>query len=168
VTAYGHYAIRGFEVHALDYLMKPVTPERLAQCIVRLEKMRPAKQRETLEGLQRDPDLGHRKIQRLMARSGAKLVVVNVDDVIAFESEDRLVFARTSQGRFVLGVTMKELEERLDAETFCRVHKQAIVRLSHAKEVHPMPGGQYLLKLADGTEVPIGRNYARNFRSRFL
>ena len=163
VTAYGHYAIRAFEVHALDYLMKPVTRERLTECLERLAKMRPAAQRERVANARNDVQ----KLHRLMARSGAKLIVVNVDDVVAFESEDRLVFARTAQGRFVLGITMKELEERLDSEIFCRVHKQAIVRLSHAKEVHPMPGGQYLLKMADGTEVPIGRNYARDFRARF-
>ena len=163
VTAYGHYAIRGFEVHALDYLMKPVTAERIAQCIDRLKKTQSAGQRERLEEARRDD----RKLQRLMARSGVKLLVVNVDDVIAFESEERLVFARTARGRFVLGVTMKELEDRLETEVFCRVHKQAIVRLAAVKEVHPMPGGQYLVKMTDGSEAPIGRNYSKDFRARF-
>jgi two-component system LytT family response regulator len=102
-----------------------------------------------------------------MARSGSKLVVVNVKDTIAFESEDKLVFARTPQGKFVLNITMKELEERLDANVFCRVHKQAIVQLSHAREVHSLAGGHYLLKLSDGSNVQIGRNYAREFRARF-
>src|SRR3989442_15328867 len=102
-----------------------------------------------------------------MARSGAKLIVVNVKDVIAFESEDKLVFARTSQARFVLNITMKELEERLDPELFCRVHKQAIVQLAHAREVHSLAGGHYLLKLVDGSEGQIGRNYPKEFRARF-
>ena len=102
-----------------------------------------------------------------MARSGSKLVVVNVKDVIAFESQDKLVFARTSQGRVVLNITMKELEERLDANVFCRVHKQSIVQLSYARELHSLAGGHYLLKLTDGSEVQIGRNYAREFRARF-
>jgi DNA-binding LytR/AlgR family response regulator len=67
----------------------------------------------------------------------------------------------------VLNVTMKELEERLDANVFCRVHKQAIVPLSQARELHSLAGGHYLLKLADGSEVEIGRSYAREFRARF-
>ena len=163
VTAYEHYAIRAFEVHALDYLMKPVTAVRLAQCIERLASIRPVVQRARVANARS----ALHKLQRLISRSAAKLVVVNVDDVVVFESEDRLVFARTVQGRFVLSITMKELEERLDPEVFCRVHKQAIVRLSQATEVHPMPGGQYLVKMADGSEVPIGRNYARDFRARF-
>jgi DNA-binding LytR/AlgR family response regulator len=109
---------------------------------------------------------GH-KLERLFARSGQKLSVVNVADVIAFESEDRLVFARTASGRFVLSITMKELEERLDPAVFCRVHKQVIVRLSCAVEVHPLAGGNYIVKLSDGSQVPIGRNYAGDFRARF-
>ena len=162
-TAYDQYAIRAFEVHALDYLLKPVSDKRLAECLSRLDAIRPGAHRNRLEEVRRED----RTIERLMARSGSKLVVVNVKDVIAFESQDKLVFARTPQGRSALNVTMNELEERLDANVFCRVHKQAIVRLSQAREVHPLAGGHYLLKLADGSEVEIGRAYAREFRSRF-
>jgi two-component system LytT family response regulator len=162
-TAYGHYAIRAFEVHALDYLLKPITQKRLAECLARLEAIKPADQRQRLDEARRDS----RPLERLMARASSKLIVVNVKDVVAFESEDKLVFARTPQGRFVLSVTMKELEERLPPDVFCRVHKQAIVQLSHARELHSLAGGHYLLKLSDGSEVQIGRNYARDFRARF-
>ncbi len=161
-TAYGHYAIRAFDVHALDYLLKPVTAKRLSECIARLRDIKPAAQRARLDEARHE-----RPLDRLMARSGSKLVVVTVKDVIAFESEDKLVFARTPQGRFVLSITMKELEERLDTNLFCRVHKQAIVQLSHAREVHSLAGGHYLLKLDDGSEVQIGRNYSKEFRARF-
>jgi two-component system LytT family response regulator len=162
-TAYDQYAIRAFEVHALDYLLKPVTQQRLTECLSRLDAIRPGAHRHRLEEARRDD----RTIERLMARSGSKLVVVNVKDVIAFESQDKLVFARTAQGRSVLNVTMKELEERLNSNLFCRVHKQAIGQLSQARELHSLAGGHYLLKLADGSEVEIGRSYAREFRSRF-
>jgi DNA-binding LytR/AlgR family response regulator len=162
-TAYGQYAIRAFEVHALDYLLKPVTQRRLTECLARVQEIRPALQRSRLEDARTD----NRSLERLMARSGSKLIIVNVKDVTAFESEDKLVFARTPQGRYVLNITMKELEQRLDGAVFCRVHKQAIVQLAHAREVHSLVGGHYLLKLADGSEVQIGRNYAREFRSRF-
>jgi two-component system LytT family response regulator len=162
-TAYGHYAIRAFEVHALDYLLKPITEKRLAECIARLNEIHPASQQKQLEEARRD----NRVIERLMARSASKLIVVNVKDVIAFESEDKLVFARTPQGRFVLNITMKELEERLDANVFCRVHKQTIVQLAYAREVHSLAGGHFLLKLSDGSETQIGRNYVKTFRTHF-
>lgn len=162
-TAYGHYAIRAFEVHALDYLPKPITHKRLLDCLIRLRQIRPVIQRSQLENARRD----NRMLDRLMVRSGSRLIVVNVKDVVAFESEDKLVFARTAQGRYVLNVTMKELEARLDSACFCRVHKQAIIQLSYAREVHSLPGGHYLLKLSDGSEIQIGRSYARDFRGRF-
>ncbi len=163
VTAFGHHAIRAFDVHALDYLMKPVTAKRLAQCLDRLESISTSSHRRTLEEVRHEG----RKLERLLARSGQKLAVVNVSDVIAFESEDRLVFARTATGKFVLNITMKELEERVDPEVFCRIHKQVIVQLSYAREVHSLAGGNYLVKLSDGSELPIGRNYSKEFRSRF-
>jgi len=163
VTAFGHYAIRAFEVHALDYLMKPVTAKRLAQCLDRLDSTSIPAHRQKLGEIRRDG----RKLERLLARSGQKLAVVNVADVIAFESEDRLVFARTAAGKFVLNVTMKEIEERVDSEVFCRIHKQVIVQLSYAREVHALAGGNYMVKLSDGSELPIGRNYAKDFRARF-
>lgn len=162
-TAYDRYAIRAFEVHALDYLLKPINQSRLAECVARLRTIGAASQRGRLEKARRD----NRSLERLMARSASKLVVVNVGDVIAFESEDKLVFARTARGRFALNITMKELEERLDLQIFCRVHKQAIVQLAHAREVHALAGGHYLLKLSDGSDVEIGRNYSKDFRSRF-
>ena len=163
VTAFGHYAIRAFEVHALDYLMKPVTAKRLAQCLDRLSSTSIPAYRQKLGDVRRDG----RKLERLLARSGQKLAVVNVSDVIAFESEDRLVFARTAAGKFVLSITMKELEERVDPEVFCRIHKQVIVQLSYAREVHALAGGNYIVKLSDGSELPIGRNYSKDFRARF-
>ena len=162
-TAYGHYATRAFEVHALDYLLKPITQKRLNECLERLDKMRASAHRKQLEEVRRE----NRRLDRLLARSGQKMVVINVADVVAFESEDRLVFARTASARLVLNITMKELEDRLDPEVFCRVHKQAIVQLAYAREIHSLAGGHYLLRLADGSEVQIGRNYAREFRSRF-
>jgi two-component system LytT family response regulator len=93
-TAYDQYAIRAFEVHALDYLLKPITQQRLDACLSRLQTIEPGAHRNQLEDARRD----NRLLERLMARSGAKLVVVNVKDVIPFESEDRLVFARTPMG----------------------------------------------------------------------
>jgi two-component system, LytTR family, response regulator len=162
-SANNRYAIRAFEIHALDYMLKPVTPKRLSECLSRLDAIRPGAQRNRLERARRD----NRTIERLMARAGSKLLAVNLKDVIAFESQDELAFARTSQGRFALNVTIKELEERLDPHVFCRVHKQSIAQLSLAREIRAGASGLYVLKLADGSELEIGRSYAREFRSRF-
>jgi two-component system, LytTR family, response regulator len=162
-TAYDQYAIRAFEVHALDYLLKPVTKERLGECLQRLELLSTELSRSRLDRARRED----RPLERLLARSGAKHMIVQVQDVIAFEADDKLVFARTANGRFMLNVTLKELEERLDSEGFCRVHRQTIVQLRHARELHALAGGHYQLRLSDGSDVEVGRNFSRDFRARF-
>src|SRR5262245_10220243 len=161
-TAFEHYAIRAFEVHAVDYLLKPINRERLAECVARLDVTPQRAQREQLDEARRQ-----HKLERILVRRGSTLVVIPVEDVAVFESENKLVFVRTAEGRFVLNVSMKEIEDRVDPELFCRVHKQAIIRLSLVREIHALPGGQYVAKLSDGYAVQVGRNYAHEFRSRF-
>lgn len=161
-SAFEHYAIRAFEVHAVDYLMKPINRERLAECIARLDGT-PHRVPETQPGeVIRQP-----RLERILVRRASKLLVIRVEDVAVFESEDKLVYVRTAEGRFVLNMSMKEIEERVDRDVFCRVHKQAIVRLSLVREILALPSGQYAAKLSDGYEVLVGRNYAHEFRARF-
>lgn len=161
-SAFEHYAIRAFEVHAVDYLMKPINRERLAECIARLDGT-PHRAPETQPGeVIRQP-----RLERILVRRASKLLVIRVEDVAVFESEDKLVYVRTAEGRFVLNMSMKEIEERVDRDVFCRVHKQAIVRLSLVREILALPSGQYAAKLSDGYEVLVGRNYAHEFRTRF-
>jgi len=162
-TAYDQYAVRAFEVHALDYLLKPVTKDRLAECLNRLEPLSSELSRNRLDRARRE----QRPLERLLARSGTKHVIVQVHDVFAFQSDDKLVFARTPAGRFTLGITLKELEERLNPEYFCRVHRQAIIQLKHARELYALAGGHYLLRLSDGSEVEVGRSFSKDFRARF-
>lgn len=161
-TAFDEFAIRAFELHALDYLLKPITAKRLQTCIERLANTDRTASRQQLERARSE-----RRLERLMGRSGGRTVIINVDDVLVFESEDKLVFARTAGARSNLSITMKELEERLDPERFCRVHRQAIVQLSHARELHALAGGHYVLRLSDGSQVEIGRKYSSDFRGRF-
>ena len=161
-TAFEHYAIRAFEVHAVDYLLKPINRERLAECVARLDGTPPEAQRAQLDEARRQS-----RLERILVRRASKLVVIPVDEVSVFESENKLVFVRTAEGRFLLNMSMKEIEERVDPNLFCRVHKQAIVRLSLVREIHALAGGQYVAKLCDGHEVLVGRNYAHEFRSRF-
>jgi len=161
-TAFEHYAIRAFEVHALDYLLKPINRERLAECVARLDGTPPRAQQAQLDEARR-----LRKLERILVRRASKLVVLSVEEVAVFESENKVVFARTAEGRFLLNMSMKEIEERVDPALFCRVHKQAIVRLSLVREIHALAGGQSVAKLSDGYEVQVGRNYAHEFRSRF-
>ncbi len=108
-TAFEQYAIRAFEVHAVDYLLKPINRERLAECVGRLDATPAQAQRAQLDEARRQ-----RKLERILVRRASKLVVIPVDDVAVFESENKLVFVRTAEGRFLLNMSMKEIEERVD------------------------------------------------------
>jgi two-component system LytT family response regulator len=148
-----------FGVRAVDYLLKP----SIANGVCRSpDGTPPQTQRAQLDEARRQ-----RKLERILVRRASKLVVIPVEDVAVFESEDKLVYVRTAEGRFNLNMSMKEIEERVDPDLFCRVHKQAIIRLSLVREIHALPGGQYLAKLCYGYVVQVGRNYAHEFRSRF-
>ena len=107
-TAFEQYAIRAFEVHAVDYLLKPINRERLAECVGRLDATPAQAQRAQLDEARRQ-----RKLERILVRRASKLVVIPVDDVAVFESENKLVFVRTAEGRFLLNMSMKEIEERV-------------------------------------------------------
>src|SRR5215510_12252718 len=119
-TAFEHYAIRAFEVHAVDYLLKPINRERLAECVARLDATPQQAQRAQLDEARRQ-----RRLERILVRRASKLVVIPVADVAVFESEDKLVYVRTAEGRFVLNMSMKEIEERVDRDLFCRVRWSA-------------------------------------------
>jgi two-component system LytT family response regulator len=161
-TAFGQYAPRAFDVDAVDYLLKPITRERLAACVGKLASASAPKQRAQLDSARRK-----RALERILVRRASKLLVIGIDEVSVFESEDKMVYVRTTLGRFALNMSMKEIEDRVNRELFCRVHKQAIVRLSLVREINALPGGQYLAKLTDGHEVQVSRSFAHDFRSRF-
>ena len=161
-TAFERYAIRAFNLHAIDYLLKPINRERLAECVAHLAGTSAPAQRVRIDETRR-----HHPLQRILIRRGLKLVVIGLEDVGVFESENKIVFARTAEGRFPVSMSMKEIADRVGSDLFCRVHKQAILRLSLVREIHALPGGQYVAKLRDGHEVKVGRNYAREFRSQF-
>jgi two-component system LytT family response regulator len=153
-TAFEQYAPRAFDVAAVDYLLKPITRERLAACVKRLASASSAPEKK-------------RALERILVRRSSKLLVIPIDDVAVFESEDKLVYLRATLGRFAVNMSMKEIQERVDPNVFCRVHKQAIVRLSLVREINAMPGGQYLARMEDGYEVQVSRSFAHGFRARF-
>ncbi len=158
VTAYDQYAIRAFEESAVDYLLKPVEPERLARAVEKL-----------LQRTVRAPDALLRSLppmKRLVGKRLQKMHVLQVSDIESFSAEDELVFASTNEGRFLVNMTLRDLESRLDSGEFARVHKAAIVNLARVAEIDPDSRSSGCVRLASGQTVELSRRYAAQLRHR--
>ena len=154
VTAYDEYALKAFEVHALDYLTKPVRLTRLNNTLQRLLSASGAGSREGLDALQEERNT--QQLNRLTVHVGRKLRVISLDEVRYIEAEDKLVFAYLEDKRYRTEFTLQELEQRLD-DRFVRIHRSVIVNLDEAYELIPWSSGTYRLRLEDGTELPVAR-----------
>lgn len=172
-TAYDHYAVRAFEAHAIDYLLKPFRAERLAEAIARVRRDldRPddlaTRISELLAGLG-DAAGATPWLERFAVRTGVKQRILKADEVMWFGAEDKLVFAATENDRHYVNFTLDQLEKRLDPRRFVRVHRAAIANLDWAAALIPAFAGTWRLQLRDParTEVPVSRQRARLLKER--
>lgn len=155
VTAYDEYALRAFDVHALDYVTKPVRIDRLNKTLRRAREAVAVANDYGLDDL-RDSRRDH-ALKRLTVHVGRRVRVVPLDEVRWIEADDGLVFAHTTDGRYRTDFTLSELEERLPSDPFVRTHRSTIVNLEAVYELVPEPAGTGILRLDDGTEVKVAR-----------
>jgi len=169
-TAYDEYAIRAFEVGAIDYLLKPFARARVEEAVSRARARVGAEQvQPDLAGLLRR--LEERRavyVNQVPVHSGKRILIVPANDVLWFGVEYRLVYAHTEERAFMTNYTLRELEERLDPALFFRAHKSSLVNLRHVKEIVPWFAGRYKLVMRDqaGSEVALSRAQARELRAR--
>ncbi|MEM9665365.1 MAG: LytTR family DNA-binding domain-containing protein [Bacteroidota bacterium] len=159
VTAYDAYALRAFEVHALDYLTKPVRLERLTASLRRIAALLdqpPAALNAFAQSRTSAP------LRRLTLHAGRKLRVIEPADVLCFEAQDKLVFAHLrTGGSYPIDFTIQALAERLDSDRFLRVHRAFLVNVTTIRELQPWYSGTYQLRLEDGRDVPVARRRVR-------
>lgn len=161
-TAFDQYALKAFDAKALDYLLKPFSPSRFRQAIERYLKNRERESGRDEEAA--DPDLGYlaEKSNRLVVRVKNDIKIIAVQEVSFFEAEDDYVAIHTPAGKFLKKVTMKALEESLDAGKFARVHRSFIINLNGVTGIEPYERDSYLVKLRGGEQIPVSKTgYAR-------
>ncbi len=173
VTSYDQYALEAFEVSAVDYLLKPVSRERLEKSLAKVGQLLQARTgaQVTAEAIERLTAALNSKpkqplLERIVGHRGQKVFLLPIDKVQAFVTEDELVFALLAEGRTLVNYTLRDLESRLDPERFARVHKQTIVNLNHLVELEPILKGGATARLANGQHVEISRRYAVGLRER--
>jgi DNA-binding LytR/AlgR family response regulator len=172
VTAYDQYAVEAFDRDAVDYLLKPVTDERLAKCIERLkrklERAEPAPGLdEVLARLARalpDAAAGTR-LRWVRALKGEVVHQIAVDEVLYFQASDKYTCVITREGESLIRLPLAELAGQLDADVFWQVHRSTIVNMNAVASTRRDLSGRAFLTLKDGkTELPVSRAYAHRFK----
>jgi len=153
-TAFDQYAVDAFELHAVDYLLKPVNRIRLAHAI---ERVRGPASADAAGGIDHALQAVRATSLRLLARVGGRYRVIPLSDAVYFSSVDRLTSLHTREREYVVDPTLNELEERLDPGCFFRVSRSAIVSLNAVTEVLPLPGGVADVVLAGGARLEVSR-----------
>jgi two-component system LytT family response regulator len=154
-TAYDRYAVRAFEINAVDYLVKPFTESRLAEALIRVrERRRSGAQSGDIPRLLRD--LGRRP-DRLLVPDGSRIVPLPVSSITWIKAEGDYARIHSGGKSYLVYRTLTDLEGRLDSAEFLRVHRSAIVRVDQITELQAADSGRYRLTLADGTRLIVSR-----------
>jgi two-component system LytT family response regulator len=163
VTAYDQYALQAFEVHAVDYLLKPFDEERFLKALDRareaLRRPRGAEVSERLLSLLKDLKQPAAYLDRLVVKSAGRLFFLRAEEVDWIESAGNYVCLHIGPESHLLRETMNGVEERLDPGRFVRIHRTAIVNIDRVKELQPLFHGEYQVVLRDGTELTLSRGY---------
>jgi two-component system LytT family response regulator len=165
-TAYSEHAVTAFELGALDYLLKPFGPERLAAA---LDRVRAAIGEPLAPALDRYGEfLSSGPMSRLFVRTGRAILPVCVDDIAWFEALGDYVSAhpapRAGRGNHLLHLALSRLEERLDPAKFVRIHRTRIVNLDHVSAFRRELDGRLVAVMADGSELPVSKAKAQILR----
>jgi two-component system LytT family response regulator len=168
VTAHDQYAIRAFEIAALDYLLKPVTQERFALAFERaVGRIRTQPHDETarqvvamLDAVASPP----RRLTRFAIRSGERTIFVPVDDVDRIEAFQNYVRLHVGETTHLLHVPMNTIEGVLDPERFMRIHRSHIVNVQRISQLWTLAHGQYVIELRSGQRLQSGRTYGDKIR----
>ena len=173
VTAYDEYALRAFEAHALDYLLKPGRSERLLAALRRAKEQVSLKSTTTfgqqLADLLQELKAGRegkrrrgRYLERVAVKTKERIIFLDADDIDWVESQDNYVRLHRGREAHLLRETMGSLEGRLDPSQFLRIRRSTLVNVGRIKELRPLFGGEYAVVLHDGTELRSSRRYRKN------
>jgi len=163
VTAYDRYAVQAFEVHALDYLLKSFDRERFRSAVARakeqIRRSREGALNERLAGLLEDLESRKQRATRVVIKSAGRIFFLPVEEIDWVEAADNYVRIHAGVEAHLVRETLQSLEGRLDPARFLRIHRSTIVNLDRIRELHPLFHGDYAVRLRDGTELTLSRNY---------
>ena len=177
VTAFDQYALKAFDVHALDYLLKPFDDERFAHALNRAKSQIEAREIDRLSKRllalleERDSERrGAREqasyLSRVMIKVSGRVTLLKVDEIDFIEADGNYAKLHVGRKAHLLREKMHDLEARLDPAKFVRIHRSVIVNLDRIKEMHPHFNGDYIVILEDGRKLRLSRTRRENLEAR--
>ena len=166
VTAHSEYAIRAFDLHAVDYLLKPFDAERFATALRRARARMSEGKVDRLEALLATLRPAQAYPERLLLKQDGAVVVVLADEIDWIEAADNYVKVHARSGRYMVREPLKQIETKLDPARFAKAHRSAIVNLSRVKSLEPLTAGEYIITLTTGTRLTLSRGCRDDFKSR--
>lgn len=173
-TAYENFALRAYEENTVDYLLKPVDPERLESTMEKLRKRLP-----DIEATNQMPAdfswekfrslmaMGDQYLQRVQVKIGDRILLVNVDEIIRFHSEEKYTTIYTPTNQYVIDTPLVDLEKKLDPRQFVRVHRAHLVAIDYIAEIRKTDSSRLnvILRDKDHTQILVSRNFVKTVRN---
>jgi DNA-binding LytR/AlgR family response regulator len=165
VTAWDQYAIQAFEAGAIDYLLKPIAQDRLAEAIGRVARLRPRALSQQLESLRATAEAQHAGVMRkIVARSGEEYVLLDANEVLAFQAEGEIVWIITEKKKYLATQTLRAIQEKLRNSSFRRIHRNALVNVNHVRRMSTMSSQRWLVTLTNNLEFIVSKRQASSVR----
>jgi two-component system, LytTR family, response regulator len=162
-TAYESYAIRAFELHALDYLLKPFDQQRFRDAIrhakERLHSRQQEDSRRQIGALLERISSTQPYLERLIIKADGRITFLNTHEIDWIEADDKYVHLHTAKGARMVRQTLSAMETQLDPARFVRIHRSTMVNVERIKELQPLFNGEYSLHLEDKTKLTLSRTY---------
>jgi two-component system LytT family response regulator len=163
VTAYDQYAVRAFEVHALDYLLKPFDQERFniswQRARAQILRDRDGGTDQRILALLEEMKAGNKYLERLVIKASGRIYFLETTEIDWIEAEGNYVSVHCAKKSHLLRETISSLEAQLDPKKFLRIHRSSIVRIDRIQELQPWFHGEYRIILQNGTQLTLSRNY---------
>ena len=177
VTAFDQYALKAFDVHALDYLLKPFDDERFAHALQRAKTQIEAREINRLskrllalleerESERKTPAEQSSYLKRVMIKAAGRVVLLKVDEIDFIEADGNYAKLHVARKAHLLREKMNDLEGQLDPAKFVRIHRSVIVNLDRIKEMHPHFNGDYIVVLEDGRQLRLSRTRREHLEAK--
>jgi len=165
VTAYDKYALQAFDAGAIDYLLKPVGEERLAEAVERAKRLTSREAAERLAALQ---EITYQpavlQARRIVGKVGEEYYLLSADEIFAFQADGELVWIITAKKKYLATQTLKVLEQRLRNTSFRRIHRSALVNVDHVRKMSALSSQRWLITLSNDQEYVASKRQAGNIR----